>query len=43
MAHVAQAKVIVLELHPAWIAAQRRARERNEAMRRHPSFLARRR
>lgn len=31
------ANVIVLQSHPAWLAAQRRARERSEAMRRHPS------
>jgi hypothetical protein len=37
-----QAKVIHLHSHPAWIAAQRRERERREAMRRHPSFVARR-
>jgi hypothetical protein len=36
------AKVIFLHSHPAWIEAQRRARERREAMRRHPSFVARR-
>ncbi len=31
------ANVIVLQSHPAWVAAQRRARERSESMRRHPS------
>jgi hypothetical protein len=36
------AKVIFLESHPAWVAARRRERERREAMRRHPSFVARR-
>ena len=36
------AKVIALESHPAWVAARRRERERREAMRRHPSFAARR-
>jgi len=35
------ATVIFLQSHPAWIAAQRYERERSEAMRRHPSFLAR--
>jgi hypothetical protein len=35
-------KVIFLESHPAWVAARRRERERREAMRRHPSFVARR-
>jgi hypothetical protein len=37
-----EAKVIFLHSHPAWVAAQRRERERREAMRRHPSFVARR-
>ena len=36
------ANVIFLESHPAWVAARRRERERHEAMRRHPSFVARR-
>jgi hypothetical protein len=36
------ANVIFLHSHPAWVAAQRRDRERREAMRRHPSFIARR-
>jgi hypothetical protein len=36
------ANVIFLHSHPAWVAAQRRERERREAMRRHPSFVARR-
>jgi hypothetical protein len=36
------ANVIHLQSHPAWIAAQRRERERRDAMRRHPSFVARR-
>jgi hypothetical protein len=43
MAHALGAKVIVLQSHPAWAAAQRRARERSEAIRRHPSFLAQQR
>lgn len=43
MANESGATVIFLESHPAWRAAQRRARERSDAMRRHPSFLARRR
>ena len=36
------AKIIVLESHPVWTAAQWRACERREAMRRHPSFMAQR-
>jgi len=31
------ATVIFLHSHPAWIAAQQRARQRSDAMRRHPS------
>ena len=41
MAHALGAKVIVLQSHPAWAA--RRARERSEAIRRHPSCLAQQR
>ena len=40
MASASSANVIVLQSHPTWIAVQRRARERTEAMRRHPSFSA---
>jgi hypothetical protein len=43
VANASGATVIFLQSHPAWVAAQRRAHERSEAMRRHPSFLARRR
>jgi hypothetical protein len=43
VANESGATVIFLESHPTWLAAQRRARERTEAMHRHPSFLARRR
>ena len=43
MANASGATVIFLHSHPAWVAARRRARERSESMRRHPSFLARRR
>jgi Ni/Fe-hydrogenase subunit HybB-like protein len=43
VADAAGATVIFLHSHPAWVAAQRRAHERSESMRRHPSFLARRR
>lgn len=41
MANTSRATVIVLKSHPVWVAAQRRARQRSEAMRRHPSFVAR--
>jgi hypothetical protein len=41
MAHASVATVVTLQSHPAWVAAQQRARERSEAMRRHPSFRAR--
>lgn len=37
MANTSEATVIFLQSHPAWIAAQRRERERSESMRRHPS------
>jgi len=43
VANASGATVIFLRSHPAWAAAQRRARERSEAMHRHPSFSARRR
>jgi hypothetical protein len=42
MANASGATVIFLQSHPAWIAAQRRERERNESMRRHPSSRFRR-
>jgi len=42
VANAPGATVIFLESHPAWVAAQRVARERSEAIRRHPSFVARR-
>jgi hypothetical protein len=42
VASASGADVIFLQSHPTWVAAQRRARERREAMRRHPSFIARR-
>jgi hypothetical protein len=37
------AKVIFLQSHPTWVAAQRREQERRDAMRRHPSSRARQR
>ncbi len=43
MANKTGATVIFLQSHPVWTAAQRQARERSEAMRRHPSFRARQR
>ena len=43
MANKSEGTVIFLQSHPAWIAAQRRERERNDAMRRHPSFRTRQR
>lgn len=42
VANAPGATVIFLHSHPVWAAAQRRARERSEAVRRHPSFVARR-
>lgn len=35
------AVVVRLDTHPAWKAAERRSREREEAMRRHPAFQSR--
>ncbi|WP_156660773.1 hypothetical protein [Mycobacterium sp. 852002-10029_SCH5224772] len=43
VAHTQEGTVIFLQSHPVWAAAQRRERERSEAMRRHPSFRARQR
>ncbi|MEE2855163.1 MAG: hypothetical protein VX424_21220 [Actinomycetota bacterium] len=43
VANAPEGTVIFLHSHPAWIAAQRRERERNDAVRRHPSFRARQR
>lgn len=43
MANASGATVIFLQSHPAWAAAQQHARQRSEAMHRHPSFLARQR
>lgn len=37
MANAPESTVIFLQSHPAWIAAQRRERERTESMHRHPS------
>jgi hypothetical protein len=41
MASARNAKVIALQSHPAWAKAERRSRERMEAMRRHPSYRSR--
>ncbi len=41
MASAPNASVICLQSHPAWAAAERRAQERMDAMRRHPSFQSR--
>jgi hypothetical protein len=43
VANESGATVIFLESHPLWAAAQRHRRERAEAVRRHPSYLARQR
>jgi hypothetical protein len=43
VANAAGGTVIFLQSHPAWAAARRRDRERRDAIRRHPSFVARRR
>ncbi|WP_156750043.1 hypothetical protein [Mycobacterium sp. E2479] len=43
MANKSEGTVIFLQSHPLWKAAQRRERERNDAVRRHPSFRARQR
>ena len=42
MAPAVTAKVIVLQSHPVWAAAQERQRERRETMSRHPSSYTRR-
>jgi hypothetical protein len=41
MSSAHNASVICLQSHPAWAAAERRAQERMDAMRRHPSFQSR--
>ncbi|CPR05530.1 hypothetical protein BN971_00599 [Mycobacterium bohemicum DSM 44277] len=43
VANSSGATVIFLHSHPVWLAAQRHARERGEAMRRHPSARFRQR
>ena len=43
MANASGATVIVLQSHPIWIAARRRDRQRQDAMRRHPSCVGRQR
>lgn len=41
MAFASGATVVILQSHPVWVAAQQRAYERTEAMRRHPSHVGR--
>lgn len=41
MSFAPNATVVILQSHPVWVAAQQRAHERSEAMRRHPSYSAR--
>ncbi|QNI09455.1 hypothetical protein GAN17_13635 [Mycobacterium kubicae] len=43
VANEAGANVIYLQSHPLWAAAQRRERQLQAAMRRHPSFVGRQR
>nr|WP_253870293.1 hypothetical protein [Mycobacterium sp. 1164966.3] len=43
VANESGATVVFLKSHPAWAAAHRREAARMEAMRRHPSFLAKQR
>ncbi|SON63686.1 hypothetical protein MSIMFI_05217 [Mycobacterium simulans] len=43
VASASGAKVICLQSHPAWAAAQRRERQLQEEMRRHPAYLGRQR
>ncbi|MCV7145545.1 hypothetical protein [Mycobacterium riyadhense] len=43
MASASGAKVIHLQSHPAWAAAQQRERQLQEEMRRHPAYLGRQR
>jgi hypothetical protein len=43
VANTTEGTVIFLQSHPRWAAAQRRERERDDAMRRHPSYRARQR
>lgn len=43
VASASGAKVIHLQSHPTWVAAQRRERQLQEEMRRHPAYLGRQR
>lgn len=43
MANASEAKVIDLLSHPLWTAAQRRERQLEAAMRRHPAYIGRQR
>lgn len=41
MTNASNATVVSLQSHPVWTAAQRRAQQRKDAMRRHPAFQSR--
>lgn len=43
MANASGATVIDLQSHPLWTAAQRRERQLQDAMRRHPAYIGRQR
>jgi len=43
VANETEANVIYLQSHPVWMAAHRRERQLQEAMRRHPAYIARQR
>jgi ribosomal protein L31 len=43
VANESEANVIYLQSHPVWTAAHRRERQLQEAMRRHPAYIARQR
>jgi len=43
VASESEANVIYLQSHPIWTAAHRRERQLQEAMRRHPAYIARQR
>jgi hypothetical protein len=43
VANTSEAKVIYLQSHPRWAAARQRERQLQDAMRRHPAYIARQR
>jgi hypothetical protein len=43
VANTSEAKVIYLQSHPRWAAAQQRERQLQDAIRRHPAYLGRQR